>query len=177
MKRALIIIFALALLLLSGCESLPGGDAYDGRRLMKTLSPRYKTELACELGELKVSASIDSSSPDSCTIAVNGPEHLSGYTWEIREEGARISYRGLSAALDPTGAAAAAPLFQVVSALSGLLRPGPDELPVHENGLWTIQSQTDAGGVLLALDEEGVPVKLLLKDGAMEITLQNFVFF
>ena len=174
--RFTVLILAL-LIVFSGCGYLPGSDAYEGRQMLEGFSPHFRTDASFKLDDMQVTAQIEALSPERVTIALISPEALMGFSYSIRQDGVDVAYLDLGFSVLSAGAARASPLTQVASALSGMLIPSRENLPIRGEEFWELAGNTSGGDALLFIDDEtALPAKLSLDDGTFIIILENFAF-
>ena len=175
MRLLIFLSCALALFSLASC-ALPFSEEARGKEILEGFTQTYQADITLAAGNLALRAGL-SSAPGSCRVVIIEPRSLAGYSYLFREGGVDISYNNLTFSLNAGAALPAAPLAEAANALSALLLPQPGALPKQKDGYWELSGEIDGAPCALWIDgENGIPIKLLLHDGEMEIKLQNFSF-
>ncbi|MGI6403727.1 MAG: hypothetical protein ACOX0K_05865 [Oscillospiraceae bacterium] len=182
--RSFCLRFALVLAaLLWGVTSLTGcskaRDEARARQLMESFSQHFESDFSCTLDGLELQGKVSRPDPGSGMVEVTAPQNLAGLCYRVDADHIEVSFSGLSFALDKSagGMAGLAPFPQTLAALSTLLTFRPQELPVREGDLWRMTATVNGKECsLLIAQETGLPVKLLLEGGDLEIALKNFTF-
>jgi len=156
---------------------MPFTDEAKARNLMENVSQFYKTDAIIRAGGVEMRAHIYRPDPMTSKAELLYPERVAGFVYSFREGGIELSFQGLSFNLDSYGGTRSAPIPRAVGALSSLLLPQAERpLPSRQNGFWVLSGEFAGEERLLFLDEEGLPVKLLLQSPEVEFVFENFVF-
>jgi len=173
----LLILPALLIALLSGCAAIPFTDEAKARNLMENVTQFYQTDATIRSGGVEMRAHIYRPDPITSKVEILYPERAAGFVYSFREGGIELSFQGLSFNLDSYVGTRSAPVPRAVMALSSLLLPEAERsLPSRQNGVWVLRGEFGGENCLLFLDEEGLPLKLLLQGSEVEFVFENFVF-
>ncbi|HHY53187.1 MAG TPA: hypothetical protein GX499_08110 [Clostridiales bacterium] len=177
--RFFLIVIALlwGMTVLAGCSK--AREEAKARQLMESFSQHFESEFSCTLDGLELEGRISRPDPGSGLVEITAPQSLAGLTFRVDADHVEISYSGLNFALDKSagGFAELSPFPRALGALSTLLTYRPEELPVRERDFWRIDATVDGKKCsLLVAQDTGLPVKLLLEGGDLELLLKNFTF-
>ncbi len=162
---------------LTGCAK--ARDQTRAKQLMERFSQHFESEFTCAMDGLELGGKISRPNPGSGVIEMTAPKNLAGLTYRLDSDQVEVSFSGLSFTLDKSagGVAGLAPLPQALTALSALLTFRPEELPVREGEVWKMSATVNGKECsMLIAEDTGLPVKLLLEGGDLEIELKNFTF-
>lgn len=175
-----VLMFGIALwggLSLTGCAH--STNQAQARQLMESFSQHFESDFSCTMDGLELEGRISRPNPGSGRIELTAPQSLAGLCYQLDADQVEVSFSGLSFTLDKSTGdmISLAPFPQALNALSTLLTFRGEELPVRDGDMWKMSATIENGEcTLLIAQSSGLPVKLLLEGGDLEIALNNFTF-